>query len=117
MGTTIEDLRALRDLRLTWLQWRITRVKGVITARGQVTPGWTYVARPVDEQRRPPVWELEQLHRGLANRVEASDLGELERRIGEQDRLRWVMYRAGEHPFDGSTYVEAELCRAGIFHA
>lgn len=109
---------SIRDLRLAWLQWRIRRTNGVRPSRSQDSAGSTYItyiARPVEESKQPPVWEYEQLLRGLTSRIEAPDLAELERRIGEQDRLRWVMYRDGERPFYGRTYIEMEQMRAGIF--
>lgn len=92
-------------VRRAWPQWRIERVDDDLT-------GCTYVARPVAEAKRPPVWEHRQLLRGLKSHVKHEDLRELELQIGLQDKLRRQMADAGETPFDGETYVEIERTRA-----
>lgn len=97
-------------VRRAWPQWRIEH-------RGDEANGYIYVGRPVTEMKQPPVWEWEQLIRGLKNRVAEEDLGEFERQIGLQDRLRRQLFDQGETPFDGKTYVEIERDRAELSDA
>lgn len=96
---------SLGDLRRAWPQWQIQHKPD------EMNGGAVYVGHPKAEEIQPPVFEQPQMVRGLRNRVVEKDLGEFERQIGLQDKLRRQMADAGERPFDGTTYVEAERAR------
>lgn len=95
-------------VRRAWPQWRIEH-------RGDEMIGdHVYVGHPLDEETQPPVWEHHQLLRGLKSRVVHEDIGEFERQIGLQHKLREQMFAEGDAPFDGRTYVEIEQMRAEL---
>lgn len=89
-------MTTLEELRLKWPQWRIEDRGGI------------YVARPIAELKKPPVFQWEQMLRGLKNRVVEEDIGEFERQIGSQHTLRERMFADGDAPFDGRIYIEIE---------
>lgn len=95
-------METIDDVQDEWPQWWIED-------RGTV-----YVAHPIAELKKPPVWEWEQMVRGLMNRIVAEDLGELARQIGLQHKLREQLADEGEAPYDGRTYVEIERAGDGI---
>lgn len=103
-------MRTIDDVRRAWPQWRIEHV-------GTELDGYVYIGHPADEATQPPVWEYDQMVRGLKNRVTEEDLAEFERQIGLQHKLREQMFASGETPFDGKTYVEMEHDRAELSDA
>lgn len=99
---------SIEDLRAAWPQWQIGR------REDEQNGGFAYVAQPLDEVKKPPVFEQPQLAQGLRNRVAEVDLGALERQIGLQHKLREQLANEGQTPFDGRTYIEVERVRDGI---
>lgn len=78
-GTTAAEQVSIEDIGRRHPEWSITRA-------GNMTIGWYWTATPRREIK-PPVFDHNQLRRGLDFAVSHADLAELDRRITEQEWL------------------------------
>lgn len=91
----------IETVREHWPAWRIS-------IEGNVTTGRYYGARPRLEEVKPPVWDVDQLRRGLRTVVWDADPLQLFGKIAEQERLRREMIEHGEQPLDGRHFLDPE---------